>query len=124
MLTDDKWSQVRRRLQAEEDETVAEIRRMQEMLKSELEPDLEEGDPNLYEREKTLALVRNLEDKRYSLSQALARMDDGTYGKCETCGNEIAAERLEALPYTSHCLNCKELMEKGIVVGPAKELVR
>jgi len=123
-LTDDKWSQVRQRLEAGADETVAEIRRMQEMLKSEPDADPDEGDPDLYEREKTLALVRNLEEKQYSLSRALARMDDGTYGKCEICGNEIAAERLEALPYTTYCLGCKSLIEKGIVVGPATELVR
>ena len=97
---------------------------MQEMLKSEPDADPDEGDPDLYEREKTLALVRNLEEKQYSLSRALARMDDGTYGKCEICGNEIAAERLEALPYTTYCLGCKSLIEKGIVVGPATELVR
>lgn len=123
-MTDDKWSQVRQRLEAGADETVAEIRRMQEMLKSEPDADPDEGDPDLYEREKTLALVRNLEEKLYSLSRALARMDDGTYGKCEICGNEIAAERLEALPYTTYCLGCKSLIEKGIVVGPATELVR
>ena len=123
-MTDDKWSQVRQRLEAGADETVAEIRRMQEMLKSEPDADPDEGDPDLYEREKTLALLRNLEVKQHSLSRALARMDDGTYGKCEICGNEIAAERLEALPYTTYCLGCKSLIEKGIVVGPATELVR
>ena len=123
-MTDDKWSQIRQRLEAGADETVAEIRRMQEMLKSEPDADPDEGDPDLYEREKTLALLRNLEEKQYSLSRALARMDDGTYGKCEICGNEIAAERLEALPYTTYCLGCKSLIEKGIVVGPATELVR
>lgn len=123
-MTDDEWSQVRQRLEAGADETVAEIRRMQEMLKSEPDADPDEGDPDLYEREKTLALLRNLEERQYSLSRALARMDDGTYGKCEICGNEIAAERLEALPYTTYCLGCKSLIEKGIVVGPATELVR
>jgi RNA polymerase-binding transcription factor DksA len=123
-LIDDKWSQVRQRLEAEEEETVVEIRRMQEMLRSDLEPDLEDGDPNLYEREKTLALLRNLEEKQYFLSRALARVDDGTYGRCELCGNDITAERLEALPYAAHCRGCKELMEKGIVVAPAAELVR
>lgn len=123
-MAEDKWRQVRQRLEAEADETVTEIHRLQEMLRSELEPDPEEGDPDLYEREKTLALLDNLEEKQYSLSRALARMDDGIYGKCEICGNEIAAERLEALPYTTYCLGCKSLIERGIVVGPASELAR
>jgi RNA polymerase-binding protein DksA len=120
-LTDDKWSSVRTELKAEQDETLAEISRLSEVLKSELEADPEEGDPDLYEREKTLALLRNLEEKQYSLSQALASLEDGTYGTCENCGKEISAERLEALPYATFCLQCKALLERGIIVRPAEQ---
>jgi len=37
---------------------------------------------------------------------ALRRLDDGTYGLCERCGTAIAVARLEALPYTRHCIAC------------------
>lgn len=118
-MTDDKWSRVRTKLEDEQEETLAEISRLREVLKSELEADPYEGDPDLYEREKTLAFLRNLEKKQYSLSQALASMEDGTYGTCEDCGKEISPERLEALPYTTFCLQCKALAEGGVVVRPA-----
>ncbi|HJX38258.1 MAG TPA: TraR/DksA C4-type zinc finger protein [Anaerolineae bacterium] len=124
VLTEEKWGQVREKLEAEQAETVAEMSHLKEVLKYELEADPEEGDPDLYEREKILALLGNLEEKQYSLSHALTMMDDGTYGKCEVCGQEIGAERLEALPYTTYCVNCKALVERGIVARPARELAR
>lgn len=37
---------------------------------------------------------------------ALARIDDGSYGRCERCGQAIAAERLEAVPATRTCVTC------------------
>jgi DnaK suppressor protein len=124
VLSEDRWSQLRQELEADQKETVAEISRLKAALKYELEADPEEGDPDLYEREKTLALLRNLEDKEYSLSHALSMLDDGSYGTCEICGRGIAAERLEALPYTTYCVECKALVEKGIIAGPDRELAR
>jgi RNA polymerase-binding protein DksA len=122
-LTEHRWKAIREKLEAERAETVEEMGRLKEVLKYELEADPEEGDPDLYEREKILALLRNLEEKLYDLSHALESMDDGSYGKCEVCGQEIGQERLEALPYTTYCVNCKALVEKGIVARPARELV-
>ena len=42
------------------------------------------------------------------IERALERIDDGTYGLCERCGEPIAAERLEALPYAVRCVGCAE----------------
>lgn len=41
-----------------------------------------------------------------SIDAALARIETGTYGDCAKCGEEISAERLEALPSTPFCRNC------------------
>jgi RNA polymerase-binding transcription factor DksA len=38
--------------------------------------------------------------------EALRRMDDGTYGYCESCGQPVAKARLEAIPFTRHCVKC------------------
>jgi RNA polymerase-binding protein DksA len=46
------------------------------------------------------------------IDAALARIDAGTYGTCEGCGGQIAAERLEALPYTTLCIECKRRKER------------
>ena len=44
---------------------------------------------------------------------ALAKFEDGTYGKCEECGKPIAPERLEAVPYAKLCVDCKALQAKN-----------
>ncbi len=37
---------------------------------------------------------------------AIARLDDGTYGECSTCGEPIGEKRLQALPYATQCIDC------------------
>jgi DnaK suppressor protein len=49
--------------------------------------------------------VRNIDD-------ALLRMDDGSYGVCDSCGLEIAEERLEAMPFTRLCRDCQQDQER------------
>jgi DnaK suppressor protein len=44
---------------------------------------------------------------------ALARMREGTYGECISCGTEINLKRLEAVPWTRYCIECQEKLEKG-----------
>lgn len=43
-----------------------------------------------------------------AIEEALQRMDQGTYGICRDCGEEIAAARLNAIPWTRVCITCKE----------------
>ncbi|MGH9511684.1 MAG: TraR/DksA family transcriptional regulator [Terriglobales bacterium] len=47
------------------------------------------------------------------VESALSRMREGTFGECISCGKEINAKRLEAVPWTRHCIECQEKMEKG-----------
>ena len=42
-------------------------------------------------------------------------MDEGTYGRCANCGQNIAVPRLEALPWARFCVDCQELAEKGLL---------
>lgn len=46
------------------------------------------------------------------LKEALERIDDGTYGICELCGEDITEKRLEARPVTTHCIECKKEEEE------------
>jgi RNA polymerase-binding transcription factor DksA len=50
-------------------------------------------------------LAASLSDQLQEVERALRKFDDGTYGKCETCGEEIAEARLEAMPATRYCIN-------------------
>ena len=45
------------------------------------------------------------------IKQALGRIEDGTFGICETCGGEISIERLKARPVATYCIVCKSKME-------------
>jgi DnaK suppressor protein len=44
---------------------------------------------------------------------ALARIREGSFGQCVSCGKDINPKRLEAVPWTSHCIECQEKAEKG-----------
>lgn len=62
----------------------------------------------LYEREKDIALNTHAEDELAKVQNALQAMKEGTYGVCEVCGKDIPFERLEAIPYTSVCVEDAE----------------
>jgi DnaK suppressor protein len=46
---------------------------------------------------------------------ALARIREGNFGECISCGKEINPKRLDAVPWTRHCIECQEKLEKGIL---------
>lgn len=110
--TRESTGQERRKLQEERAETLAELDHLKEYLRGEVDADEEEADPDLYEREKTLALIRTLESKLESIEQALRLAEKGAYGICERCGEKIDPARLEALPHTTLCVRCKSQMER------------
>lgn len=49
------------------------------------------------------------------VNEALQRIEDETYGECLHCAEEVQQKRLEAVPWTRHCIACQELMEKGLL---------
>lgn len=67
------------------------------------------------DEERELAGERFEEHTRvlHKVEAALARIDSGLYGLCETCGEPIPAPRLKAIPWTSHCIDCQERAEKS-----------
>jgi RNA polymerase-binding protein DksA len=48
-----------------------------------------------------------------AIDAALKRIEDGTFGTCRSCGRPVGDERLEALPYTTQCIDCKRKEERG-----------
>ena len=102
------------KLQAERAQTLLKLTRLQEALRSEVDPEISEGDPDLVEHEKALALAQGLERKLVSIDYALRQAQNGAYGTCERCGEPIDPARLEALPETTLCLKCKVVDERRI----------
>ncbi len=47
------------------------------------------------------------------VDSALARIREGNFGECISCGNEINSKRLDAVPWTRYCIECQEKLEKG-----------
>ena len=66
-----------------------------------------EGDTLAVERERDLALSAQARAAIEQIDLAIARIDAGSYGTCETCGKAIPEERLEALPHAALCVTCK-----------------
>ena len=79
---------------------------------SNVEVDVDEGFADsahaTAERSQTLALIDQLHEHHRDIEAALARMDEGVYGKCENCGQDIPFERLEARPTATLCVKCKQ----------------
>jgi RNA polymerase-binding transcription factor DksA len=99
---------LKERLQQELNETHAEIERLGKRLERKGDYGLGKGDPSIYEWEMCLALKQRAENKARSLEEALCRADEGDYGICEVCGQEIDPARLAILPHTKRCINCAQ----------------
>ena len=97
------------------------VRKGGEAVSSLLETPVEASDPmdkatleadrnfNIRMRDRETKLIHKIE-------LSLARIDDGTFGICEECGEEISIKRLKARPVTTYCIACKnrlETIEKG-----------
>lgn len=64
------------------------------------------------ERDHEMSLANNARDMLDQIERALARIDDGTYGVCESCGKAIGKGRLQAFPRATLCVSCKEREER------------
>jgi DnaK suppressor protein len=82
-----------------------------------LEAAMDSGDQALVdlEREMGISLQEMRNRERQLIDDALDSLDEGTYGMCADCGDEISEKRLHALPFARLCVECqskRELMEK------------
>ena len=64
-----------------------------------------------YEQEFTLNLMENEEDTLAQIEAALERIEDGVYGSCMECEGRIPKTRLNAIPYTAHCVKCASILQ-------------
>ena len=64
-----------------------------------------------YDQEFTLGLIENEQGTLEQVNEALDRLSQGKYGRCEECNEPISKPRLQALPYTRHCIQCARELE-------------
>jgi RNA polymerase-binding protein DksA len=65
------------------------------------------------DREIDYSLEENSEQVLRAIDHALERIEEGTFGICETCGQPISEERLEAIPYATQCIDCRRKGERA-----------
>lgn len=66
-----------------------------------------------YEQEFTLSLMENEEETLEHIEAALERIEEGVYGLCLECEGRIPKARLNAIPYTPHCVKCASKLERA-----------
>ena len=65
-----------------------------------------------FELEKDLSIQNNIEASLADIDWAMKRLDDGTYGTCETCGKKIPKTRLAAMPAARYCIKDQQRLER------------
>lgn len=100
-------------------ERLEELLRNAETTVGGMSSDGEEGFPDPTDRalletdRNRLLRIRDRERKLIlKIKEALKRIDEGTFGICEGCGEEISIKRLEARPVTTYCIECKKREEE------------
>jgi DnaK suppressor protein len=66
-----------------------------------------------FQQDVSLGLLENRRQILEQVTAALGRIDSGEYGRCAECGRPIGVERLRALPYTTHCVECARRLEEA-----------
>ncbi|HET8659865.1 MAG TPA: TraR/DksA family transcriptional regulator [Micromonosporaceae bacterium] len=103
----------REELRSEYDQTLAEIAELQrDRLTDSAGDDQADTGTKTFEREQEISLANNILERINQVERALERLDDGSYGWCERCGNQIPVERLAAFPSATLCVSCKQLEER------------
>jgi RNA polymerase-binding protein DksA len=101
-----------RRLRAELDEAEHEIDDMLRDSGDGAGDDAADAGSKTFEREHEMSLANNTRDMLVQAERALARIDNGTYGICENCGNPIGKARLQVFPRATLCMTCKQREER------------
>ncbi len=117
--TDDEVAELRGQLATEAGELRVEIERAESDIAARLGDAVSDaGDDQAdigakaYEREHELAMIYTDRELLAQTERALARMETGTYGACESCGDAIGKARLQAFPRATLCVKCKQREER------------
>jgi len=114
MLDDERKEKFRRILMDRLNKLLEEANKTMSEMAGEVENFPDPTDRAVLESDRNFELrIRDRERKLIKkIKDALQRLEDGTFGICEECGEEISEERLMARPVTTLCIKCKERQEK------------
>lgn len=117
VATDERWQEIKQILEKLKEDTLREIRKSVKNgteAVAAIEPGGDIYDQASSERDRELGLLLGdrEREKIHSIDEALLRIDEGDYGICEECDEDIPLGRLKAMPFTRHCVKCKADLEK------------
>jgi DnaK suppressor protein len=112
MSSDNLVEKEKVKLLEEQKQVQEELKHLRELMLAEVDVEPDEGDAEIFEREKNAALIVVLERRLQGIEAALRSIEKGQYGICERCGQSIEAERLEVKPDATMCINCQKEVEK------------
>jgi RNA polymerase-binding protein DksA len=90
----------------------AELKNLRDMMQAEVDVEPDEGDSEIFEREKNAALIVVLERRQQDIETALKSIEKGDYGICTRCSKPIEVERLEIRPDATLCVECQREVER------------
>ena len=105
----------KRRLLAKERELVEEMARLEDAARDSGEAEVRDSTDDAESARSTSEALQEdalLSQTLIQVRDALKRIEDGTYGKCNACGRQIEAARLEAVPWAAYCLEDQEKQDK------------
>ena len=94
---------------------IAKTRSAEEETTEESTQDIADKAVSSYTREFLYSLTDGERGTLLHIDDALARIEDGTYGFCLSCNTAMTEKRLNAVPWAPYCLDCQELSEKGML---------
>ena len=94
---------------------LAKTRSAEEETSDEATQDIADKAVSSYTREFLYSLTDGERSTLLQIDDAIARIDDGSYGLCINCGQPMAEKRLTAVPWAPYCVDCQELAEKGML---------
>jgi DnaK suppressor protein len=95
-------------------ERLAVVARMEAITQDALHFELETDGVPASGHESEQALIRMLDTRLMDIDRALERIDDGSYGVCAGCSQDIPPRRLEALPFATLCVSCQSVADKRV----------
>jgi len=110
------YDHIRQRLESERAMLKDQLRRLENTVELEdigRSNHMADDATEAFEQTVGIALLRSVEAQIENIERALARLEDGTYGLCESCGGRIDRARREALPHALYCVECQTRREAG-----------
>ena len=99
-------------LRADYDRALADLTKLRQSSNDGAGDDQADAGSKTFEREQELSIANNRRDLLMQMERAMERLDAGTYGRCESCGEAIPKARLQAFPSATLCVRCKQREER------------